>query len=89
MHHDDERPFAAKKIDEELEEGVDGKGLECCLVGWVRTTSWMLEKDSPHRYRVEGRDRKLRLETLYWPMMMQNIREPCDFMSSDSHLRVC
>lgn len=27
MHHDDERALAAKKVDEQLKEGVNGKGL--------------------------------------------------------------
>ena len=27
MHHDDQRAFTTEKIDEELKEGVDGKGL--------------------------------------------------------------
>jgi len=27
VHHDDQGTFAAKEIDEQLEEGIDGKGL--------------------------------------------------------------
>lgn len=33
VHHDDERPLAAKKVDKELEKSVEGECLDFLLAG--------------------------------------------------------
>lgn len=55
VHHDDQRPLTTQEIDQELEEGVDRKGLwQTLALLWIRERDSAHLIDIPERVEVEG-----------------------------------